>query len=142
MRFSVDAHTIGCHLTGNEVYIRNLLNEFARLDQQAEFVAYYAKREAPASARLSALAYGAGVLLSFAGLAAALIGLREGGAAIGWGFQLQSPLVVTVLGAGLGMNVLQGRTDPSRTIGPSRRHHADDPLHPILSFRVVRTRSG
>ena len=25
MRFSVDAHAIGCHLTGNEVYIRNLL---------------------------------------------------------------------------------------------------------------------
>ena len=32
MRFSVDAHAVGCHLTGNEVYIRNLLIEFARLD--------------------------------------------------------------------------------------------------------------
>lgn len=47
MRFSVDAHTIGCHLTGNEVYVRNLLREFARLDDDAEFVAYYSKPQAP-----------------------------------------------------------------------------------------------
>jgi glycosyltransferase involved in cell wall biosynthesis len=46
MRFSVDAHAIGCHLTGNEVYIRNLLNHFARLDQESEFLAYIAKRHA------------------------------------------------------------------------------------------------
>jgi glycosyltransferase involved in cell wall biosynthesis len=43
MRFSVDAHAIGCHLTGNEVYIRNLLNEFARLDPDSEFIAYLSK---------------------------------------------------------------------------------------------------
>jgi glycosyltransferase involved in cell wall biosynthesis len=47
MRFSVDAHTIGCHLTGNEVYIRNLLNEFAKLDRSDEFLAYVSKPEAP-----------------------------------------------------------------------------------------------
>jgi glycosyltransferase involved in cell wall biosynthesis len=47
MRFSVDAHTIGCHLTGNEVYIRNLLNEFADLDRSDEFIAYVSKPEAP-----------------------------------------------------------------------------------------------
>jgi glycosyltransferase involved in cell wall biosynthesis len=46
MRFSVDAHTIGCHLTGNEVYIRNLLNEFARLAPEAEFIAYVSKNDA------------------------------------------------------------------------------------------------
>ncbi len=40
MRFSVDAHAIGCHLTGNEVYIRNLLTQFARLDSDSEFIAY------------------------------------------------------------------------------------------------------
>ena len=40
MRFSVDAHAIGCHLTGNEVYIRNLLQEFDSLDRESEFVAY------------------------------------------------------------------------------------------------------
>ena len=47
MRFSVDAHTIGCRLTGNEVYIRNLLNEFARLRSSDEFIAYVSKSEAP-----------------------------------------------------------------------------------------------
>jgi glycosyltransferase involved in cell wall biosynthesis len=47
MRFSVDAHAIGCHLTGNEVYIRNLLKEFARLDQDSEIVAYISKPRAP-----------------------------------------------------------------------------------------------
>ena len=40
MRFSVDAHAIGRHLTGNEVYIRNLLQGFAKLDQSSEFIAY------------------------------------------------------------------------------------------------------
>jgi glycosyltransferase involved in cell wall biosynthesis len=41
MRFSVDAHAIGRHLTGNEVYIRNLLQGFAALDRDSEFLAYY-----------------------------------------------------------------------------------------------------
>ncbi len=40
MRFSVDAHAIGQHLTGNETYIRNLLHGFAALDHDAEFVTY------------------------------------------------------------------------------------------------------
>ena len=44
MRFSVDAHAIGCHLTGNEVYIRNLLHEFARLDEGNELIAYISKQ--------------------------------------------------------------------------------------------------
>jgi glycosyltransferase involved in cell wall biosynthesis len=48
MRFAVDAHAIGCHLTGNEVYIRNLLNEFSRLDRENEFVAYVSQPDAPA----------------------------------------------------------------------------------------------
>jgi len=55
------------------------------------------KRESPASAAGSALAYGAGVLASFMALAIALLVLREGGAAIGWGFQLQQPLIVAGL---------------------------------------------
>jgi glycosyltransferase involved in cell wall biosynthesis len=40
MRFAVDAHAIGRHLTGNEVYVRSLLNAFAAQDQESEFVAY------------------------------------------------------------------------------------------------------
>src|SRR5580692_405839 len=46
MRFSVDAHSVGCHLTGNEVYIRNLLNEFAKLDRANQFIAYVSKPDA------------------------------------------------------------------------------------------------
>jgi glycosyltransferase involved in cell wall biosynthesis len=48
MRFSVDAHAIGQHLTGNETYIRNLLNCFEVLDREAEFVAYISREEAVA----------------------------------------------------------------------------------------------
>ncbi|HEV8415917.1 MAG TPA: glycosyltransferase family 1 protein [Bryobacteraceae bacterium] len=43
MRISVDAHAIGCRLTGNEVYIRNLLKQFARLDEDSELIAYISK---------------------------------------------------------------------------------------------------
>jgi glycosyltransferase involved in cell wall biosynthesis len=40
MRIAVDAHAIGRHLTGNEVYVRSLLNAFAAQDRDCEFVAY------------------------------------------------------------------------------------------------------
>ena len=40
MRFSVDAHAIGQKLTGNEVYIRSLLDGFAKLNTGDEFMAY------------------------------------------------------------------------------------------------------
>ncbi|GJE50138.1 Thiol:disulfide interchange protein DsbD [Methylobacterium tardum] len=53
--------------------------------------------ESPGRLRLHGLAYTAGVLASFLGLAALLIALKGGGAAIGWGFQLQSPIVVAGL---------------------------------------------
>ncbi|MEO5771876.1 MAG: thioredoxin family protein [Burkholderiaceae bacterium] len=43
------------------------------------------------------LAYSAGVVLSFVGLAALLLALRAGGEQIGWGFQLQSPMFVAAL---------------------------------------------
>jgi glycosyltransferase involved in cell wall biosynthesis len=40
MRFSVDAHAIGCQLTGNEVYVRNLIAGLAPLVHDAELTAY------------------------------------------------------------------------------------------------------
>ena len=40
MRIAVDAHAIGQRLTGNEVYVRNLLSRYGRLDPEAEFIAY------------------------------------------------------------------------------------------------------
>ncbi len=43
------------------------------------------------------LAYAAGVLVSFAALAAVLLALKAGGEAVGWGFHLQSPGVVAAL---------------------------------------------
>lgn len=53
--------------------------------------------ESPGRIRLHGLAYTAGVLASFLGLAGLLIALKGGGASLGWGFQLQSPPVVAAL---------------------------------------------
>ena len=47
--------------------------------------------------RQQGLAYTAGVLLSFVALGALMLGLRMGGEQLGWGFQLQSPLMVAAL---------------------------------------------
>jgi len=49
--------------------------------------------------RVTGLAYTAGVVLSFMALGAAMLGLRAAGEQLGWGFQLQSPLVVAALAA-------------------------------------------
>ena len=51
----------------------------------------------PGGAWRQGLAYTAGVLLAFGTLAGALLTLRAGGDQIGWGFQLQSPAIVTLL---------------------------------------------
>jgi len=48
MRFAIDAHAIGQHLTGNEVYIRNLLDRFTTVDSEAEFIAYLSAKDAAA----------------------------------------------------------------------------------------------
>ncbi len=45
----------------------------------------------------SAAAFGAGVLVSFWALAALLVLLRQAGQAAGWGFQLQSPVFVSLM---------------------------------------------
>ena len=46
------------------------------------------------------LAYTAGAVLSFLVFGLVIVLLRQGGAAIGWGFQLQQPLAVAII-AGL-----------------------------------------
>lgn len=48
-------------------------------------------------ARKHGLAYTGGVMLSFAVIAAILIALKSAGAEIGWGFQLQNPLMILIL---------------------------------------------
>jgi DsbC/DsbD-like thiol-disulfide interchange protein/cytochrome c biogenesis protein CcdA len=65
----------------------------------------------PGRARDHGLAFLGGVLATFLALAGVLIAARAAGAAVGWGFQLQSPLVVAalslvVLGAGLNLSGL------------------------------------
>ncbi len=54
-------------------------------------------QSAPREVRMQGLAYAAGVLVSFAVVAGALIALRAAGAEIGWGFQLQSPVFLTIM---------------------------------------------
>lgn len=48
--------------------------------------------------RRAALAYTGGVVLSFVALGAAMVALRAAGAQVGWGFQLQNPVVVLAMG--------------------------------------------
>ncbi|HSV79170.1 MAG TPA: thioredoxin family protein, partial [Ramlibacter sp.] len=49
--------------------------------------------------RISGLAYTAGVVVSFLALGGLMLALRAAGEQLGWGFQLQSPLVVATLAA-------------------------------------------
>lgn len=51
----------------------------------------------PALARMLGLSYTAGVIASFLVIASILILLQAGGQQIGWGFQLQSPIVIALL---------------------------------------------
>ena len=55
------------------------------------------RAETPQRVRLHGMAYALGILASFTVLAGVLQALRAGGAEIGWGFQLQSPLMVASL---------------------------------------------
>lgn len=50
-----------------------------------------------AAARREGLAFAAGVIVAFVMLGAAIVGLRAAGEQLGWGFQLQSPAVVSAL---------------------------------------------
>ncbi|MDP8984269.1 MAG: thiol:disulfide interchange protein, partial [Pseudomonadota bacterium] len=54
-------------------------------------------KQHPAAVRAKGLVFAAGVIGSMLGLAAVLLALRAGGEQIGWGFQLQSPLFVTLM---------------------------------------------
>jgi thiol:disulfide interchange protein DsbD len=58
--------------------------------------------------RAGGMCFAAGVVASFAALAALLLALRAAGDAVGWGFQLQSPAVVSLLALlffALGLNL-------------------------------------
>ena len=68
---------------------------FPVLSMKAASLAAHAHH--PGEARRQGLAFLAGVLATFVGLAGLLLAAKAGGAAIGWGFQLQSPGVVGAL---------------------------------------------
>ena len=84
------------------------------------------------------LAYTAGVVLSFVAVAGLLLALRRPGAAIGWGFHLQSPAFVAALAylfvaMGLGLsgmvNLGAGRDGQRRGAGAPGRlpRHVSSP---------------
>lgn len=68
---------------------------FPVLSMKAASLAGHAHHES--KARAQGLAFLAGVLATFLALAGLLLAVRAGGAAVGWGFQLQSPLVIAGL---------------------------------------------
>jgi thiol:disulfide interchange protein len=49
--------------------------------------------------RMHGLVYAVGILVSFWALVAALLGLRAAGASLGWGFQFQSPVFLSLMAA-------------------------------------------
>jgi thiol:disulfide interchange protein DsbD len=68
---------------------------FPVLSMKAASLAAHAHH--PGEPQRQGLAFLAGVLATFLGLAGLLLAAKAGGAAIGWGFQLQSPVVVGAL---------------------------------------------
>ena len=68
---------------------------FPVLSMKAASLAGHAHHEE--RARLQGLTFLVGVLATFLALAGLLLAVRAGGAAVGWGFQLQSPLVIAAL---------------------------------------------
>ena len=76
---------------------------------------------------LHGLAYTAGVLTFFALVAALLLALRAGGAAVGWGFQLQSPPFVALMAylfLVLGLSLAGAVTLGTRVMGLGAGLHA------------------
>ena len=95
--------------------------------------------------RMAGLAYTAGVVLSFVALGALLLALRAAGEQLGWGFQLQNPLVVSgliALLAVLGLNLAGlfefGHVLPSSVASMQARHPtADAFLTGVLATAVA-----
>ncbi len=54
-------------------------------------------KEEESKARAHGIAYTLGILISFAIIGGILLALKAGGAQIGWGFQLQSPVIIMAL---------------------------------------------
>ncbi|PUE60744.1 protein-disulfide reductase [Limnohabitans curvus] len=95
--------------------------------------------------RVAGLAYTAGVVLSFLALGAGVLALRAAGEQLGWGFQLQSPVVVSVLAALftlIALNLLGlfefGQILPSRVASFQYKHPVmDAALSGVLAVAVA-----
>ncbi len=95
--------------------------------------------------RRGAAFYAAGVMVAFASLGAAMLGLRAAGSLAGWGFQFQSPLFVAGtcwLLFGVGLN-LAGLFEVAAGVGgigqglAARRGHAGDFATGLLAVLVA-----
>ncbi|MBL0948061.1 MAG: thioredoxin family protein [Brevundimonas sp.] len=80
---------------------------------------------APHEARRDGLMFLAGVLVTFLLLAGLMLGLRAAGEAVGWGFQLQSPVVVVglsllTLAVGLNLSGVYHVGQSLQTVGEAR----------------------
>ncbi|MBC7918862.1 MAG: thioredoxin family protein [Rhodoferax sp.] len=97
------------------------------------------------SQRLQGLAYTAGVVLSFMALGGLMLALRAGGEQLGWGFQLQSPGVITLLAilfTLLGLNLAGllevGNVLPSSLASMQFRHPLGDAfLSGVLAVAIA-----
>ncbi|WP_199100972.1 protein-disulfide reductase DsbD [Dyella sp. ASV21] len=101
--------------------------------------------ESHARARSHALAYTAGVLCTFAVIGIAIIALRSAGHALGWGAQLQQPLLVgglacVMLAVGLSMSGMVQFGTSLGNVGQSlagRSGHAGDFFTGVLAVAVA-----
>jgi thiol:disulfide interchange protein DsbD len=95
--------------------------------------------------RVAGMAYTAGVVLSFLALGAGVLALRAAGEQLGWGFQLQSPVVVSVLAAFFTLIALNlfglfefGQILPSRIASFQYKHPVmDAALSGVLAVAVA-----
>ncbi len=95
--------------------------------------------------RIAGLAYTTGVVLSFLALGVGVLTLRAAGEQLGWGFQLQSPAVVSVMAllfTGIALNLLGlfefGQILPSRLASFQYKHPVlDAVLSGVLAVAVA-----
>jgi thiol:disulfide interchange protein DsbD len=95
--------------------------------------------------RIAGMAYTTGVVLSFLALGAGVLALRAAGEQLGWGFQLQSPVVVSVLAAFFTLIALNlfglfefGQILPSRVASFQYKHPVmDAALSGVLAVAVA-----
>ena len=95
--------------------------------------------------RVAGLAYTAGVVMSFLALGAVVLALRAAGEQLGWGFQLQSPAVVSALAAFFTLIALNlfglfefGQILPSRVASFQYKHPVmDAALSGVLAVAVA-----